>query len=151
MSLAEFKVVWGQYGERGNELLESIGKKDNKLAETVFLFGNKVNEYANPDAVLKDAFTHYVINTNKPVGRLVAPGPRRLAQSYAQTLCITVGNDLLPSAEEDSLDKLREAGIEINGTRYGRRDVLPTNLFEFENGQEGYRKSNAMWMAEMAA
>ena len=153
MSLAEFKVIWERYGERGNELLESIGDKDNKLAETLFLFGTRMSAGENPDEVLKDAFTHYVINSGEyvGVGELAAPGPRRLAESYAQTLCIPVDDELLPSVAEDSLLELREAGVKMNGIRYGRRDVLPTRLFQFEHGQQDYRKINAMWMAEMAA
>lgn len=153
LSLAGFKVIWDRYGEQGNELLESIGRKDNKLAETLFLFGARLRAGDDPDEVLKDAFTHYVINTGNHVGfgELAAPSPRRLAQSYAQTLCIPVDDELLPGTEENSLFALREAGVKMNGIRYGRRDVLPTSLFRFEHGQPDYRKINAMWMAEMSA
>ena len=151
MSLDEFKVLWERYRVGDKGLLQSIGERDEKLAETLFLFGSQVDGAADRDEVLKDAFTHYIINTFKPVGKLAAPGPQRLAQSYAQTLCIPIEDDLLPDAAEDSLDELREAGIEINRARYGRRDVLPTTMFKFEHGKEDYRKSNAVWMAEMAA
>lgn len=50
-----------------------------------------------------------------------------------------------------TLTALRGFGHDANRSRYGRDDVVPTGLLEFQESAVGYSPLNAVWMAEMAA
>lgn len=155
-SLGEFTALFSWYAslepsDNGRTVLvQSIAMRDAKLAETLVLFSRGLDGAAASDILVSQAFTHYVIHTTEKLATMPAPGPHDLAAAYAQRLDVifTTG---LPSRDEKSLVALKEAGVLINRTRYGRDDVVPTELFDFENGAPGYRKPNAMWMAELSA
>jgi triacylglycerol lipase len=137
-------------------LLVCLQHRNRELAETLMLHQRRLREPVRSDMEVEGAFLHYVINTNAPkLSDQESADLQRLARTYRQSLLLAAE----PDAEAVgscgplpwTLSGLRCIGQRANRTRYGRDDVVPVHLIEFDASAEGYSTRNATWMSEMSA
>lgn len=153
---AETFVALGARPDASSALLLCLRNKGPELPETLMLFQHRLRTDPRGNEAVEDAFLHYVINTKKP--RLAATETanlERLAKRYIQSLFLppALAAEALASCEEPrwTLQRLQCAGREANQRRYGRGDVVPVDLIDFNPELQGYARPHAAWMAQMAA
>lgn len=163
MTLARFREAvdglakWQSQPAAASAMLLCLRKSDAALAETLMLFQRRLRLPVRNDGEVERAFLHYVINSAKPhLASNETANLERLARAYRQSLLLAPepGSDALERCGEATpwtLEKLRCFGQFANRDRYGRGDVVPVDLIEFNPSADGYSVRDATWMAEMAA
>jgi pimeloyl-ACP methyl ester carboxylesterase len=137
-------------------MLLCLQKSHAALAETLMLFQGRLRPPMRSEAEVERAFLHYVINSAKPqlAGNETA-NLERLARTYRESLLLAAEPEadalLSCGAPPWTLSGLRCVGQFANRDRYGRGDVVPVDLLEFDPSAEGYSTRDATWMAEMSA
>lgn len=151
MNLNAFKEVVKLFSclspKDASRFLIETNSQDPGLAETLLLYQRHLQRSADIEA----AFLFYVINTEKPL--LADEDPEvlfRLEHNYRKSLLLADRLDS-DSGRSKTLDDLRRFGQRANQERYGRGDVIPTNLLNFDASADGYSHLNAVWMAEVSA
>lgn len=151
MNLNKFKDVVNKFSrltpKEASRFLISTNSQDPGLAETLMLYQRHLKQPADVEA----AFLFYVINTNEPL--LTDEKPEvllRLEHNYRKSLLLADRSDS-NSGQSKTLCDLRHLGQRANKDRYGRGDVIPTVLLDFDESADGYSHLNAVWMAEVSA
>ncbi len=142
--------------EAASALLVCLQRGNRELAETLMLHQRRLHAPVRSDAVVEGAFLHYVINTNEPkLDEQETADLERLARTYRQSLLLAAEPDADAQASCDpppwTLSRLRCIGQSANHRRYGRDDVVPVELLDFDASAVGYSTPDATWMSEMAA
>ncbi len=146
-------INWLSQPETPSKFPLCVLQKNPELWETLMLYQRRLQSPAPTDAVVEDAFLHYVIN--KPCSKLADEETAnlwRLLNSYRSSLLLkkeTAGEQSNHSAW--TLRDLRSHGQKANMDRYGRGDIVPTGLLNFAESSDEYSHLNAVWMAEMSA
>ena len=162
LSLRAFHQAADAYAElllrpdAASALLVCLQRGNRELAETLMLHQRRLRAAVPADAVVEGAFLHYVINTNDPrLDPKETADLERLARSYRQSLLLAAEPDADDDASCDplpwTLARLRCMGQSANHRRYGRDDVVPVDLLEFDAAAVGYTTRDATWMSEMSA
>ena len=136
-------------------MLLRLRKSNECLAETLMLFQRRLRPPVRNDEVER-AFLHYVINSRRPnLDGNETADLERLARTYRESLLLPPkrGADALGSCGPPpwTLTTLQCVGQSANRERYGRKDVVPVDLIEFDSSAAGYLTRNATWMAQMSA
>lgn len=170
-----FNIAWQfTFLPNREKLLHAVYSENEKLGETLLLFKNRLIEAANNsrlEEMIKRAFLHYVVNTEGAI----ATGEEedffevfQAATDYAETLRVKVEK----GENEDSIltfnskkeicpkwgsqkglssaKSLREVGPLINEFRYGRKDVIPPDLFDFDENAAEYSLQNALILSDFS-
>ena len=142
-----------------SQRLRCLQDSNPELAEVLMLFQSRLRVGDRRVAEVEAAFLHYVINKNSSIdaGLANAGGADlgRLVRTYRQSLLLTAEPDAnsrqLCDADPPTLERLRCHGQAANRERYGRDDVVPVRLLEFDPAARSYSRLNAAWMSEMSA
>lgn len=138
-----------------SRFLTCVRGQNMQLAETLMLFQRRLAEPgSNKAAGIEWAFVHYVINTQAVLNKERNADFLRLYRAYCNALplpedfsCSAAG----PSGRTWTQEDLRAEGQKANKARYGREDVVPVDLLEFDATAVRHSWRNAVWMAEMSA
>lgn len=170
-----FNVIWGFafHPEQDRFLLE-VNAANPKLAESLLIFRkmlrNTPEHEQNLEASCADIFHHYIINTKGVILEKETDDPFdvfQAATAYAKGLSVLVdevdGSSILEldgkkiKCPNWSIVKgwsaawsLRQVGPVINRVRYGRDDVIPSRLFDFDQESDWHHLPNAMILADFA-
>jgi triacylglycerol lipase len=162
LNLREFGKAFDAYAnllphaEAASALLVCLQRGNRELAETLMLHQRRLRAPVRSDAVVEGAFLHYVINTNEPrLGEQETTDLERLARSYRRSLLLAAEPDVDAEAPCGpppwTLSRLRCVGQSANHRRYGRDDVVPVDLLDFDASALAYSTPDATWMSEMSA
>jgi hypothetical protein len=161
LNLRDFRQAVDAYAdlmsrpEAASALLVCLRRSNRKLAETLMLHQSRLRAAVRSDAAVESAFLHYVINTSDPrLDEKEAAGLERLARIYRQSLLLAAEPDAAEASCDVSawtLSRLRCIGQTANRRRYGRSDVVPVELLDFDSSSGGYSTRDATWMSEMSA
>lgn len=149
------------------------GLKNYKLVETMVLHHDLLQKSSIDESVLRRAYAHYVINTDGAIpdeGFDIKPWLSEYAKllqleikwgnSRAGLLSFSVqrgSKEYVPDPMSVLIDltkvqsSLRKAGQYCNMCKYGRMDVIPSSLFQFEPQRSNYSLTQAMWMSEFSS
>jgi RibD C-terminal domain len=162
LNLREFRKAVDAYAnllprpDAASALLVCLRRGNRELAETLMLHRRYLRVPVLSDAVVEGAFLHYVINTSEPkLGEQETADLERLARTYRQSLLLAAEPDADAEASCDpppwTLSRLRCIGQSDNHRRYGRDDVVPVELLDFDTSAVAYSTLDATWMSEMSA
>ena len=151
MNLNTFKEVVRKFSclppKDASRFLISTNSQDPGLAETLMLYQRRLKQPTDVEA----AFLFYVINTNEPLLADEKPEVLLLLEHNYRKSLLLAGRSDSNSRQSKTLDDLRRLGQLANKDRYGRGDVIPTALLNFDESADGYSHLNAVWMAEVSA
>ena len=170
-----FNIGWGfTFHPDQDRLLLEIHAHNNKLAETLLIFRQRLGEAAaasNLESAIDALYLHYVVNTDGGIPELESDDPFDVFEAvrrYADALCVGVskGNNdvsILHVNDKEVLCpgwgtqpgwsaawSLRQVGPVINRARYGRNDVIPSAAFGFNEQAKGHNLQNAMALADFS-
>ncbi len=141
--------------EAASALLVCLRRGNREMAETLMLHQRRLRAAVRNDAAVEGAFLHYVVNTSDPkLDDKESADLERLARIYRQSLLLAAEPDAAEASCEVSgwtLSRLRCIGQTANRRRYGRDDVVPVDLLDFNAAAGGYSTRDATWMSEMSA
>ena len=154
-----------------NTFLLNLREKNKKLAETLIIYRNRLNQYVaegtNLQPIIEAIFLHYVINTEEGISARNHNEPQDLfveMSKYSQILGMEFSRSsngrsffkVNSKSEEcynctgDSFNDLHSNGVTANRIRYGRDDVISSSVFDFNGTTKEYRLENAAILADLS-
>ena len=154
--VAQTYISFGVRPEAASALLLCLQGAGPELPETLMLFQRRLRSSPGSSDAVEDAFLHYVINTPQPrLASTESANVERLANRYVRSLFLppALAAEAMANCEGSNwtLERLQCTGREANLKRYGRGDVVPVELIDFNPSDQGYTRRHAAWMAQMSA
>ena len=165
----EFQTIAREFADQQNlaGYLPTLGNK--KLAETLVLHRDLVEQEDLTEDVQRQMYMHYVINTKGNIpdeGLEIGPWVRQYADllnldvdirgtGAFRGIVVKRGRESfqpnLYFGDKTTLEDLRLVGQFCNRCKYGRDDVIPSLLFSLDASSRNHSLSKAMWMSEFSS